>query len=354
MAAQGIVDTALSGLLPGRLRRGLGLWRPQHDMADQFGKVFIVTGGSSGVGFQVVKHLAAAQATVILATHNMPGALKALSDIQRDFPHITERNVIPMYLDLTSFKSITQFVEAFLAQGLPLHGLVNNAGEAMGPPGPGADGALPNHTLVTNFFGPFYLTHLLLTFMSECAPARVVNVCSALGEYMGTVDWGDLTGERLSKSDPLGAYNASKRMTSMATRELAARSRGSGVDVFATHPGFAATNLWHKSQRSYPAARLFNVVEEWFAQHPFYGAIPILYALTEPSLTGRTGRYFGGPLMCPIIMNARCGSYWMGESRDLAACVRLYDAIVAIVARVVGGGADPRATAVTASATAAQ
>ncbi len=44
-------------------------------------------------------------------------------------------------------------------------------------------------------------------------------------------------GERLANSDPLPAYNASKRYLSMFTRELAVRSRGSGIDVFAAHPG---------------------------------------------------------------------------------------------------------------------
>ena len=51
-------------------------------------------------------------------------------------------------------------------------------------------------------------------------------------------------------------------------------------------PGFAATQLWHKSQRSYPATRMFCWAEEWFAQHPYYGALPALYALTEPELQG--------------------------------------------------------------------
>ena len=58
--------------------------------------------------------------------------------------------------------------------------------------------------------------------------------------------------------------------------------------------GFAATRLWHKSQRSYPAALLFNVAEEWFAQHAFYGALPALYALTEPKLQGGWAQGRGG------------------------------------------------------------
>lgn len=70
------LDTALTGLLPARLRRAACMWRPAHDMADQFGRVFIVTGGNSGIGFQVVKNLAKKNATVVLATHNMPGARK--------------------------------------------------------------------------------------------------------------------------------------------------------------------------------------------------------------------------------------------------------------------------------------
>ncbi len=52
--------------------------------------------------------------------------------------------------------------------------------------------------------------------------------------------------------------------------------------------GFAATNLWHKSLRTYPAAVAFNWAEEFFAQHPFYGALSVLHALCEPSLQGRS------------------------------------------------------------------
>ncbi|KAG2497278.1 hypothetical protein HYH03_004862 [Edaphochlamys debaryana] len=345
MAAEGLLDGALSGLLPRRLRLGLGMWRPQHDLADQTGRVVIVTGGNSGVGFQVVKWLAAANATVILASHNMPGARKALRDIQRDHPHVTEARVRLIYMDMTSFESISKFVSDFLALRLPLHGLVNAAGEVMGPGGPGADGRLPSHTLVTNYFAPFYLTHLLLQPLTEAAPSRIVNICSALGEYMGTLDWADLKGERFSSSDPLAAYNASKRALSMLSRELAVRCRGTGVDVFAAHPGFAATNLWHKSLRSYPAALLFNVVEEWFAQHPFYGALPAIYAVTEPSLQGRSGLYLGPPLMAPLFLHTRAGDYWQGESRNDKSCQQLYDATVKIVAATIaeppaaGGGA---------------
>ncbi|GIL61277.1 hypothetical protein Vafri_15676 [Volvox africanus] len=216
----------------------------------------------------------------------MPGARKAVRDLQRDMPHVTETRVHPMFVDMTSFTSITKFVTDFSALSLPLHGLVNAAGEAMGPAGRGADGKMPSHTLVTNYYGPFYLTHLLLQHLTTSAPARIVNFCSALGEFMGKVDWNDLRGEKLVDSDPLAAYNASKRMLSMMTKEMAVRCKGTGVDVFAVHPGFAATNLWHKSLRCYPAARAFNVAEEWFAQHPFYGALPALYALSEPHLQG--------------------------------------------------------------------
>ncbi|KAG2443451.1 hypothetical protein HXX76_001808 [Chlamydomonas incerta] len=417
------LDAQLSGLLPAGLRRRLGMWRPQHDMPDCLGRVYIVTGGASGVGFQITKRLLAHNATVILATHNMPSARKAVRDIQRDLPHVEEgAHVRLMFLDLTSFRSIDAFVAVFLATGLPLYGLCNCAGEAMGPPGAGADGRMPNHTLVTNYYGPFYLTHLLLQKLSGCAPARVVNVCSALGEWMGTVDWADLrwgggrraagggrraagggrraagggrraagggrraagggrraagggrraagggrraagggrraagrgggavpgrswggresagtvgSGERLRSSDPLAAYNASKRMMSMFTRELAVRCRGTGVDVFAVHPGFAATQLWHKSLRSYPAARLFCWAEEWFAQHPYFGALPALCALTEPGLQGRSGLYLGPPLVCPLVLHTRTGDYWLGDSRKDAACTQLYDSTVKIIADII-------------------
>lgn len=61
--------------IPQQLRRFF-FWRPEPDMQDQFGKVAIVSGGSSGIGFQVVRALAAKHATVINASHNLPAAHK--------------------------------------------------------------------------------------------------------------------------------------------------------------------------------------------------------------------------------------------------------------------------------------
>lgn len=64
--AGGLLDLHLSGLLPAGLRRRLGLWRPHHDMADCLGKVFIVTGGATGVGFQVGEQVAAVLVGAVL------------------------------------------------------------------------------------------------------------------------------------------------------------------------------------------------------------------------------------------------------------------------------------------------
>lgn len=52
MATHLVVDNFLTGLCPDWIRLRLGIWRPQRDMPDLFGKCYIVTGGNSGVGFQ--------------------------------------------------------------------------------------------------------------------------------------------------------------------------------------------------------------------------------------------------------------------------------------------------------------
>lgn len=84
------------------------------------------------------------------------------------------------------------------------------------------------------------------------------------------------------------AFANSKLQLAASTRELSRRLRGSGVDVLAANPGFVASRLYSKGPPERPEARVFDLLEEWVAQHPYHGATSILYAASHPNLQGKS------------------------------------------------------------------
>ncbi|KAG2426441.1 hypothetical protein HXX76_011672 [Chlamydomonas incerta] len=178
----------LLGLLPGWVRQLLPGWDPDRDMPDMFGKVVMVTGANSGIGFQVTRLLARNNAHVVMVVRDEDKGRKAAEDIRRDLPHA---RLTLLQADLASLASVKRLADEFLATGSPLHVLINNAGVlAPGPFAATGDGF--ETTLATNYYGPLYLTLLLLPRLAASAPARVVNVAS-FGEAFGRVHWGDLS-----------------------------------------------------------------------------------------------------------------------------------------------------------------
>ena len=92
------------------------------------GMCYIVTGANSGVGLETARALAHMGATVVLACRSMPRAEEAKRDIITT-TRCSPDNVLCLPLDLCSLQSVREFVSLFLAAGLPLHCLINNAGQ---------------------------------------------------------------------------------------------------------------------------------------------------------------------------------------------------------------------------------
>src|SRR6266540_1853910 len=97
---------------------------------DQSGKVAVVTGANSGIGFGVTRRLAAAGAEVILAVRNPAKGAQACEEIKREFPHAKLSVEI---MDLANLEAIRAFTARLNSSGRPIHILVNNAG-VMAPP----------------------------------------------------------------------------------------------------------------------------------------------------------------------------------------------------------------------------
>mmetsp|Transcript_21887 Transcript_21887/g.39692 ORF Transcript_21887/g.39692 Transcript_21887/m.39692 type:complete len:267 (-) Transcript_21887:5-805(-) len=142
-----------------------------------------------------------------------------------------------MEMDLNSLKSVSTFVDAFLAKGLPLHYLINNAGiMALPKYETTADGVEKQWGV--NHLGHFHLTTKLLEKLKASAPSRIV-ILSSQAHFMGT-QYLPLTA---AEYDGAVAYGTSKVSNIMFSLELRKRLKGTGVLTAAGHPGIIATEL---------------------------------------------------------------------------------------------------------------
>ncbi|MHA1554024.1 MAG: SDR family NAD(P)-dependent oxidoreductase, partial [Alphaproteobacteria bacterium] len=97
---------------------------------DQSGRIAVVTGGNTGLGFETGRLLARKNATVILACRNLEKGGEAVARIKRENP--TAR-CEAMHLDLADLSSVERFVEGYMTEHDHLHLLINNAAVMMPP-----------------------------------------------------------------------------------------------------------------------------------------------------------------------------------------------------------------------------
>ncbi len=244
----------------------------------QEGKLAVVTGSNSGLGLVTARELARAGARVVLACRNTEKGEAATREIG-DAADVRE-------LDLANLDSVRAFAERFLSEHEGLDLLVNNAGVMAPPRRETSDGY--ELQFGTNHLGHFALTGLLVGAMASRDDARVVTV-SSVAHKTGRIDFEDLQGERQYRR--WRAYGQSKLANLLFALELDRRLRaaGSRARSLAAHPGYAATNIQSAASRRLRA--FMAVINPVFAQRAEMGALPLLYAATEPGLEG--GTYVG-------------------------------------------------------------
>jgi NAD(P)-dependent dehydrogenase (short-subunit alcohol dehydrogenase family) len=246
---------------------------------EQTERVAIVTGASSGIGFETARVLAEKNATVIIATRNSQKGERAVETIRNRHKNT---DVHFMLLDLADLKSVKEFVSNFRQHYQRLDLLINNAGVMMPPYAKTKDGY--ELQFGTNHLGHFVLTALLFYLLSETAHSRIVTVSSNMHKR-GAIDLEDLNWEN-RKYNKMQAYSDSKIANLYFTYELGRRAAKNSQSplVVASHPGWTATEL----QRYTAASAFFNKI---FAQNIQMGALPTLYAAVGPEV--QTGDYFG-------------------------------------------------------------
>ncbi len=210
-------------------------WTVQN-IPDQQGRVVIVTGGNSGIGYEAALALAGKNAQVILTARSLDKGEAAARSIREKYPRA---EVAVMELDLADLKSVRNFAQAFLAKYKRLDILINNAGVMALPQRKTVDGF--EMQFGTNHLGHFALTGLLLPILKTTPNARIVTVSSG-AHVRGDIHFDDLQWEK--KYAPWGAYAQSKLANLLFAYELQRQLSATGSSLISVgcHPGYAATN----------------------------------------------------------------------------------------------------------------
>jgi NAD(P)-dependent dehydrogenase (short-subunit alcohol dehydrogenase family) len=255
------------------------------DIPDQSGRVAIVTGANSGLGYITSRELARNGARVVLACRDEVRGREAVARLIADVP---AADIELRSLDMASLASIRAFADGVQAAYPALDLLINNAGVMAIPRRETADGF--EMQFGTNHLGHFALTGLLLSLLVNQPAARVVTV-SSTAHKPGKLNFDDLQHEHDYRRWKV--YSDSKLANLLFAFELQRRLAAidSPLISVAAHPGTAATNLVKPGAGNPVIAAVMTVGIRIIGQSEAQGALPQLYAATAPNVNG--GEYFG-------------------------------------------------------------
>lgn len=259
----------------------------EDDVGDQAGKVVLITGANSGIGFEAARALAQHGAHVLLGCRDPEKAAAAVAAIAATAPS-GGTEIVP--IDMADLDSIAAAAEGVRASHERLDVLVNNAGLMATPRSRTAQGF--EMQFGVNHLGPVALTAALLDLLLATGGSRVVAIASN-GHKMGRIHFDDLMGE--TRYSPWGAYFQSKLANLLFTRELQRRldAVGASTIAVAAHPGGSRTNLGHEPGGGVLATafRVLRPALDLGAQSAAKGALPTLRAAVDEAVVG--GDYFG-------------------------------------------------------------
>ncbi len=259
------------------------------------GRVALITGANTGIGLVTARELQKRGAHVFMACRSVGRARAALDSIRSGLG--TAAGCVPievLALDLGDFDSVRQCAQAFLARGIPLHLLINNAGLA------GARGLTKSGfelAFGTNHMGHFLLTQLLLERIKSSGPARIVTLASRAHTRVSGIDWEAVRKPTKTRAG-LPEYGVSKLANVLFSAELSRRLAGSGVTTYSLHPGVVASDVWRAVPWPFRSLIKLGMIstEE--------GAATTLHCATDVAGGRETGLYYD---KCKVKTPSRVG-----------------------------------------------
>lgn len=266
-------------------------------------RVFIVTGANTGIGYEVAKQIAMMGGSVILACRSEDRAVQAIRRMNKEYKEVKEKgsdgivdleelHLEYMHLDLASFQSTKDFVEAFKKTGRKLHVLVCNAGVSKAKFEKTDDGF--EVCLQVNYLSHFLLIGKLLPVMKESGDdVRIILVSSDLHKWTKyDISQMNYNGDP-AKYSMLTCYGRSKLYQVMQMFCLQHRLKHTNFSVTSLHPGDVDTEI----MREYTDSRAYQMLIGFsrligILRAPLEGANSILYAALNPDLKGVSGIYF--------------------------------------------------------------
>lgn len=247
-----------------------------EDIGNQQGRVFLVTGANTGLGFETSLELAKQGAHLVLAGRDEERIANAVVEIEAAVPWA---DVEAGIVDLGSLESVKEFAESFVSTHNRLDVLINNAGIMFPPPGTTVDGF--ESQFGVNYLGHFALTARLFGLLASTENSRVVTVSSILHQN-GKIDFENLKLEK--PFDKVREYSQSKAADLIFVLELQRKIIAAEFNVLSVgvHPGISKTELLRYDDP--------KLIEKMPHQSANQGALPTLYAATS-DVEG--GGYYG-------------------------------------------------------------
>jgi protochlorophyllide reductase len=273
--------------IPGSEATNADTWS-SADIGDQTGRIALVTGANSGIGYETARALAEHGAHVILACRDDEKARRARDKLESE---LVRSSLQVLHLDLADLVSVRMAAEEVLSGHARLDILVNNAGVMGTPYRQTADGF--ELQMATNHLGHFALTGLLLDRIVTTERSRIVTVSSHL-HRIGRLRPDDVAGETFHST--WVSYGTSKLANLLFTAELSRRLQAAELrtQALAAHPGWTRSNLAGSGAalgNSRLRRKLGRMAGSALGQSATGGAVPVLCAATSSSV--RSGQYIG-------------------------------------------------------------
>jgi len=256
---------------------------PQRSTAARLDdKVCVITGTTSGIGYEAAKQLAKGGAHLVMICRNCDKANAVQEQLAADFG----ATIDVFTADFQHLAEVQRAAQEISQKYPAVQILINNAGvfnrrRQLTPDG-------NEMTFGVIHLASFLLTNLLLENLKNGAPSRIINVSSEAHRFGGLnlkdLDW------RKRPYIGLLAYGAAEIAQIHTSARLAEQLQDSGVTVNEIHPGAVKSNIGMNNGLFYRTYKRY--ILQWFLKDPIKSAKAIYYLAAAPELESTTGKYF--------------------------------------------------------------